>query len=83
MRNSSAKDVAGGRLEPQRHPAGHIRQARLHMRQTRQGTWMVRDEDDRRGGSFVTREAALKFIRREFGAGAEITATYLAQKEAA
>jgi hypothetical protein len=43
----------------------------------------VRDEHDRRGGSFLTREAALKYIRREFGAGAEITATHLAQKEAA
>jgi hypothetical protein len=53
------------------------------MRETRAGTWVVREDDDRRGGSFFTREAALRFIRSEFGADAQITATYVLNKEAA
>jgi hypothetical protein len=53
------------------------------MRETRFGTWVVRDESDRRGGCFFTFEAALKFIRHEFGSGARPIMTYLGQKVAA
>jgi hypothetical protein len=36
------------------------------------GTWIVEDEAASRGGSFLNREAALKFIRREFGCDVRI-----------
>lgn len=75
----SAQDIGTA----QRHPRGSPRRARLYMRETRAGTWVVREDDDRRGGSFFTREAALRFIRSEFGADAQITATYVLNKEAA
>jgi hypothetical protein len=53
------------------------------LRETRLGTWVVREESDRRGGSFFTLRAALKFIRREFGADAQVITTYVMQNEAA
>ena len=56
---------------------------RLYMRETRGGTWVVREDGGRRGGSFFTRTAALRFIRREFGAGAHIVATYAVHTKAA
>jgi hypothetical protein len=62
-----------------RAPSG----TKLHMRETRFGTWVVREEGDRRGGSFFTRNAALKFIRQEFGANAHIIERFLVQKVAA
>jgi hypothetical protein len=55
----------------------------LHVRETRHGIWVVREESDRRGGSFFTYEAALKFIRNEFGTDAQIVATDLVHKKAA
>jgi hypothetical protein len=45
---------------------------RVLMRETATGHWTVRDEQDRKGGIFYTRKAALAFIRREFGNDAEI-----------
>ncbi len=53
------------------------------MRETRAGTWVVREERGRRGGSFFTLEAALRFIRSEFGAGAQVIAAYFVEKQAA
>ena len=40
---------------------------RVLMRETATGHWTVRDEQDRKGGIFYTRKAALAFIRKEFG----------------
>jgi hypothetical protein len=40
---------------------------RVLMRETATGHWTVRDEQDRKGGIFFTRKAALAFIRVEFG----------------
>lgn len=40
---------------------------RVLMRETATGQWTVRDEQDRKGGIFYNRKAALAFIRREFG----------------
>jgi hypothetical protein len=31
------------------------------------GAWLIRDDQDHRGGRFCNREAAIRFIRREFG----------------
>jgi hypothetical protein len=56
---------------------------RLRLYATRLGTWIVREESGRCGGSFFSQEAALKFIRREFGADAQIVMTHLMQKDAA
>ena len=42
-------------------------ETRVLMRETATGHWTVRDEQDRKGGIFYTRKAALSFIRREFG----------------
>jgi hypothetical protein len=53
------------------------------MRETRSGTWIVREDGGRRGGSFFTQAAALTFIRREFGAEAHIVATYAVHTKAA
>jgi hypothetical protein len=76
----SAKDLAAGNG---RHSLERRASARLHLRETRSGAWIVRDEGNRRGGSFFTLAAALKFIRTEFGAGAQIIAKYMMHKEAA
>jgi len=57
--------------------------ARLYVSETRRGNWVVRDEGDRWGGRFFTYEAAMKFIRDEFGTAAQIIATYLVHKKAA
>jgi hypothetical protein len=53
------------------------------MRETRAGTWVVREERGRRGGSFFTRDAALRFIRSEFAAGVQVITTCFAEKQAA
>jgi hypothetical protein len=47
-------------------------ETRVLMRETATGQWMVRDGQDRKGGIFYTRKAALSFVRNEFGADAEI-----------
>lgn len=47
---------------------------RIHVSETSKGTWIVRDEADRRGGFFQDRRAAFRFIRDEFGRNAEIVA---------
>lgn len=57
--------------------------ARLLLRETRDGTWVVQDEGGHRGGCFFTREAARKFIRDEFGADALVLLTYQADRQAA
>ena len=36
------------------------------------GAWIVQDEMDSRGGLFTDRQAALKFVRHEFGLTTEI-----------
>jgi len=59
------------------------RRLKLYVRETRYATWVVREEGNRRGGCFFTYEAALKFIRNEFGPDARPIMTYLAQKVAA
>jgi hypothetical protein len=56
---------------------------RLYLSETRHGAWVVRDEKDRRGGRFFTYEGAMKYIRTEFGAVAQIVATHLVHKKAA
>jgi hypothetical protein len=53
------------------------------LRETAAGAWIVRDEEDRHGGCFVTRKAAMKYIRTQFGPDAEIVVLGAAQKEAA
>lgn len=57
--------------------------AQLYLRETPLGRWVVREEHDRCGGTFLTLEAALKFIRSEFGANAQIIAADVVQKNAA
>jgi hypothetical protein len=57
--------------------------ARLYVHETQCGRWVVREEYDRCGGTFLTQAAALKFIRSEFGADVQIVATNVVQKEAA
>ena len=47
-------------------------ETRVLMRETATGHWTARDFEDRKGGIFYTRKAALSFINREFGADAEI-----------
>ncbi len=37
------------------------------------GAWLIRDEQDHRGGRFYNRHAALQFIRMEFGCHAVLT----------
>lgn len=81
-KSSSLRDVAAtARMHSFGRPIGGP--TRVHMRQTRYGTWVVREEGDRRGGNFFTQDAALKFIRSEFGTDAQITATYFVHKQAA
>ena len=46
--------------------------ARILLRRTPDGLWIVRDEMDRRGGRFHDRRAALRFASREFGPAARI-----------
>jgi len=81
---SPAKDlaIASKRLSIET-PASGRSGARLHMRETRSGNWIVQDASGRRGGCFFTYEAALKFIRSEFGPNAQIVTTQLAQRKAA
>ena len=62
-----------------RYPPG----ARLTLRETAAGAWIVRDAEDRHGGRFVTRKAAMKYIRAQFGPDAEIVVLGASQKEAA
>ncbi len=57
--------------------------ARLLLRETRYGTWLVQDDGEHRGGCFFTQEAARKFIRHEFGADALVLITYQADRQAA
>jgi hypothetical protein len=39
----------------------------VHLRETRNGHWIIRNENDRKGGRFADRRAAMNFIRRELG----------------
>jgi len=57
--------------------------ARLYLRESPLGRWIVRDEHDRCGGIFSTQEAALKFVRSEFGANAQIITADVTHREAA
>ncbi len=77
---SSAKNLCA---ETRRHSLARDGKARLHLRQTRSGAWVVRDDADCRGGCFLTLAAALKFISTEFGAGALVITTHVTRKEAA
>ena len=38
----------------------------VFMYRATSGAWLVRDEDDRKGGVFATNKAARAFIKREF-----------------
>jgi len=79
-----ARDAAAASKLPSiRRPQSGRTKACFYLRETRAGTWVVRDREDRRGGIFFTREAALKYIRSEFGTDAQFVTTYLVQKEAA
>lgn len=53
------------------------------LRETRTGAWVVHDENNRRGGCFFTHEAALKYIRTEFGPDAQIITIRVPRKKAA
>jgi hypothetical protein len=39
----------------------------VHVREVRNGVWIVHDELDRKGGCFRDRTAALRFVDDEFG----------------
>ena len=78
--NSSARTSAD-RREPL--AGSYPPAARVILRETAAGAWIVRDEEDRHGGCFVTRKAAMKYIRTQFGPDAEIVVLGAAQKEAA
>jgi hypothetical protein len=41
------------------------------------GRWVVRDQDNRRGGVFVSQSAALTYIRREVDPRGQFVAVYL------
>ena len=43
------------------------RSSTVYIFPAKSGAWIVRDEDDRKGGMFTTRKAATRFIKREFG----------------
>ena len=49
-------------------PAG----ARVYVRETGAGIWIVHDEDDSKGGCFRNHQTACRFAVDEFGADAEI-----------
>jgi hypothetical protein len=57
--------------------------ARLLLRETRYGTWVVQDDGGHRGGCFFTQEAARKFISHEFGAEALVLITHQVVRQAA
>jgi len=83
-RHSTANLIATARrrrwiAQRRRAPVG----ARLYLRETPLGRWVVRDEHDRCGGTFVTQVAALKFVRSEFGANARIIVAEAVRREAA
>ena len=81
----SARDVAKAkrRMDLVAPRPGRPTAARLYMSETRRGIWIVRDAGDRRGGRFFSYEAAMKFIRTEFGPDAQIIATYQVHTKAA
>lgn len=43
----------------------------VYLRETREGHWIIQDEKGRKGGRFVDRRAAIKYIRRELGLRAQ------------
>jgi hypothetical protein len=47
-------------------------QRRVFVRVAPSGAWIIFDERDHRGGRFRDREAAMRFIRREFGPEVEL-----------
>jgi hypothetical protein len=79
--HSSSARIAADRRQPLagRYPPG----ARITLRETAAGAWIVRDEEDRHGGRFVTRKDAMRYIRTQFGPDAEIVVLGASQKEAA
>ena len=46
--------------------------ARVYVRETGAGIWIVHDEDDSKGGCFRHHQTACRFAEAEFGADAEI-----------
>ncbi len=82
--NRDLKQVAAARRLKALAQSGNAEvRTRLYLLETRPGMWVVREENDRRGGVFVTQAAALKFIRSEFGARALIVAAEAMNKKAA
>ena len=59
-------------LNPIADQAGAQAAVLAYLSQNANGGWSVRDEADNRGGLFQNREAALKFVRREFGREARV-----------
>jgi hypothetical protein len=55
----------------------------LFVSETSHGVWTVRGDGNRRGGTFFTYEAAMRFIRTEFGADAQFIAAAAGSKKAA
>ena len=51
----------------QAEPPSWFRQPVFMVGQNRQGNWVVRDQKGVCGGLFVSREAALRFVRAENG----------------
>jgi|GEM_PF-5668274 len=47
--------------------------AKVELIETTSGRWSVKDAMDRKGGIFTSHKTALRFIRDEFGASANIT----------
>jgi hypothetical protein len=74
---------ANKRLDLAEPRAGRPTAARLFVSETRRGIWIVRDAGDRRGGRFFTYEAAMKYVRTEFGPDAYVVATYQVHTKAA
>ncbi len=80
----SVKRVAtAGRLHAIARHGSATDRARVFLRKTQLGAWVVGEGNGRRGGIFFTQEAALKFIRSEFGADAQIVAADTVRKTAA
>lgn len=51
--------------EKQAEPPSWLRPPLFMIGQDRRGNWVVRDQKGIRGGLFVNREAALRFVRSE------------------
>jgi hypothetical protein len=62
-------------------PVGRLRV--VGVRRTLGGTWIVEDESAASGGIFLTWNAALRFIRREFGRDIRLVVQLQSVEEAA